>query len=180
MIKPLRINSHTVDKYRQAVNIGLIGALLMIIYLIVIEVATGGTSYGLKFLKYIFLAVPMAFGLCKMSEGEGFHNPYLPQSTFYTAVIATTAASLVLLAYWITLPVEGINLATIKAPIAPDQGQVVSANMLPLPTPFMLFLEVFAISMIIGFALLVYGSEVKQEEEKEDEQIYLSNVKKVA
>ncbi len=175
MIKPIRLNHRTVDKYKQAVKIGILGASMMIAYLLVIEVITAGTSYGLKFLKYFFLAIPMAFGLCKMSKGEGFNNPYLPQSTFYTAVIATTAATVVLLAYWVTLPLENINMATIVSPSLTAQGALSNANALPLPVPFLLFLEVFAMGMIIGFGILVYGSEL--EEVLEDEQIYTPVVK---
>jgi hypothetical protein len=179
MIKPIHINHNVAEKYKQATKIGIVGALLMVAYIVVIEIATSGTSYGLKFLKYFFLAIPMTMGLCKMSKDAGFNNPYLPQSTFYTAVIAVTAATVFLVAYWIVLPIEGIDMATIVLPTLAEQEQL-AANTLPLPVPCMLFLEVFAIGMIIGFAILVYGSDIEQLVEQQEVEAYPSAIKKVA
>lgn len=180
MIKTVHINYHIVAKYKQAIKIGIIGALMMIVYLVIIELITGGNSYGWKFMKYFFLAIPMALGLCKMSKGEGFNNPYLPQSTFYTAIIATTAAVIMVVAYLLTLPVDGIDLATISTVVVEHNQIHTHAHSLPLPIPFMLFLEVFAMGMIIGFALLVYGADVNHIEEKNGQSTYKSAIKKVA
>lgn len=179
MIKTIHIDHHVVAKYKQATRIGVIGALLMVTYLVIIELITGGNSYGWKFMKYLFFAIPMAFGLCKMSEGEGFHNPYLPQSTFYTAIIATTAAIVMVIAYWITIPVKGIDLATISTTVVEHNQLNSNAQVLPLPIPCMLFLEVFAMGMIIGFALLVYGTDIKHIKRKSKSINYKTTIKKV-
>lgn len=131
----------------------------MIAYVVLVELLTGGQSDGLKFFKYIFFAFPAASGLCRLSRGKVDFFRFLPQSTIYTAIVSLTAASLMVLAYWVTLPMGSINMATI--PAAQASAALATTSITPLPESFMLFLEVFAMSMIIGFALLTYGTDFK-------------------
>lgn len=152
-------------KYKVAIKAGINGALIMITYVVVLELLTKGQAEGLKFLKYILFAFPIALGLSKLDLSSVCEAQVLPNSAFYTAVASFTAAILMVAAYWVTLPIEHINMATVQT----THIQTVSDATKPtwLSEVVLLFFEVFAMSIITGFTILLYGSNTMESSEKQ-------------
>lgn len=143
---------------KTAMYTGLIGAITMISFILLIELINPANTIGFKFLKYLVLAFPLAVGLSKLKGNV--HNKYrfFQKGILFAAIASITAALTMLIAYLITQPIEGFSLATITTNMTTIHSKT-GITFLPLVAASMLFLEVFVMSMITSFGVLVYQQD---------------------
>lgn len=149
------IERTTPVNYSNARRTGLIASIGMIAFLLVLELVSGPNFIGLKFLKYLVLAIPFWIGIQKLKENTKFNKRFFQKGISYAAVAAGTAALIMVVAYAATIPFEGINFATITGNMT--ELHTTTSNMLiPFVSGMMLFMEVFVMAMITSFAILLF------------------------
>jgi hypothetical protein len=138
-----------------ALRIGLIGGIAMIGYLLTIEALFKGDLLGIKFLKYFIFAIPMATGISRLKGRVKNKYRFFQNGIAHSAVASATAAILMMIAYFVTVPLDNYTLATITTEMT-TLNTSTSDMLVPFLASIMLFLEVFVFSMLTSFGILLY------------------------
>lgn len=152
---PTKDIEKTPISFSNAIKTGLVGGLVMIGYLLLVELLFSGDLLGIKFLKYLVLAIPMAVGISKLKDRMKNKYRFFQKGIAHSAVVSATAAVVMMLAYFITIPFDNYTLATITTSMA-SLNTSTSNFMVPFLSSMMLFMEVFVMSMITSFAIILY------------------------
>lgn len=148
----------TINISKTAMYTGLFGAITMIGFLIIVELFNPANTIAFKFLKYFILAFPLAIGLSKLKNHVTNKYRFFQKGILFSAIASITAAVVMLIAYFITQPISGFSLATITTNMTTISSQT-GITYIPLVAASMLFLEVFVMSMITSFGVLVYQKD---------------------
>ena len=154
----LRQNLSTIipSKHTQATLTGSIAAMAMIGFLLFVELTNTGNSLGLKMMKYLILAVPMYMGLARLKANISNKYKFFQKGILFAAIASLVAATILTFSFILTAGIETFNLATITANMTHVDELGKSHGFVPVLSGAMLFLEVFVMSMITSFAILLY------------------------
>lgn len=143
---------------KTAMYTGFTGAATMIAFIFLIELINPANSIGFKFMKYIALAFPLAIGLSKLKTRVTNKYRFFQRGILFSAIASITAAITMLVVYFITQPIDGFSLATITTNMTTINSQT-GITFIPIVAASMLFLEVFVMSMITSFGVLLYKQD---------------------
>lgn len=154
----LRRNLNTIipTKHIQATLTGSTAAMAMIGFLLFVELISTGNNLGLKMMKYLVLAVPMYIGLAKLKETVSNKYRFFQKGIVFAAVASLVAAVIMTFTFILTAGIDMFNPATITANMTHVDELGRSHGFVPVLSGAMLFLEVFVMSMITSFGLLLY------------------------
>ncbi len=150
------IRTSTRERFSDSFMVGLIGGLSMLFYVTILETTITGDNLGMKMLKYLIFAIPMAIGLTKFKEQVQVPQDFFQKGLMFSIFAALTAAVLLLLAEIATGPIAGFNIATISKEVTNIDELGRSHGFIPIISGAMLFMEVFIMSMLTSFAILLY------------------------
>lgn len=153
------INTTTKNNYASAALIGAIGGMAMIGFLLIVEAASVGDSLGLKMLKYLVMAIPLAVGLSKLKEQVTNKYTFFQNGLLFSAIASAVAATVMVVGFMLTLGTDAVNFATITAGMTNVDELGKSDGFVPVLSGAMLFLEVFVMSMITSFAILLFKQD---------------------
>jgi nitrate reductase gamma subunit len=146
MDKVKRAARAEVDIIKEGTPLGLKAGIAMAIYLFLVNIFGGGDIVAFKFIKYLFLAIPLWIGLSKVSNllktGTVFKNGILLGSVI-TFVSGLTLALMNILAFFIN-PEVSFNKFSLEPETAKSM-LVISGSV---------FFEVLVFGMIITFIWL--------------------------
>jgi hypothetical protein len=148
----------TLNATKVAIYTGIIGATIMIGFILLIEFLNPVNSIGFKFMKYIILAIPLTIGLSKLKNNVTNKYRFFQRGILFAAIASVSAAITMLIAYFITQPIDGFSLATITTSMTTTSSET-GVTFIPFVAAAMLFLEVFVMSMITSFGVLVYQQD---------------------
>lgn len=154
-----KLNTIVPTKHVQATLTGIIGAMAMIGYLLFVELTNTGNSLGLKMMKYLIFAIPMYMGLAKLKEQVSNKYRFFQKGILFAAVASLIAATVVTFSFIITAGIDTFNLATITANMTHVDELGKSHGFVPVLSAAMLFLEIFVMSMITSFGILLYQQD---------------------
>ncbi|MFK7795994.1 MAG: hypothetical protein AB8E82_00970 [Aureispira sp.] len=150
------LNTIIPTKHVQATLTGSIAAMAMIGFLLFVELTNTGNNLGLKMMKYLILAIPMSIGLARLKEQVSNKYRFFQKGILFAAVASLVAATILTFSFIITVGIDTFNLATITANMTHVDELGKSHGFVPILSAAMLFLEVFVMSMITSFAILLY------------------------
>ena len=150
------IRTSTRETFSDSFMVGIVGGLSMLAFVAIVEAMTTGNAIGLKMMKYLIFAIPLAIGLTKFKERMHVPQDFFQKGLLYAAFASVTAAGIMLLADIITGPIAGFDIATISSGLTNLDELGKSDGFVPVLSGAMLFMEVFVMSMITSFAILLY------------------------
>lgn len=153
------IHATTKNNYTSAILIGAIGGMAMIGFLLIIEATSVGDSLGLKMMKYLVMAIPLAVGLSKLKDHPGNKYTFFQNGLLFSAIASGVAATIMMVGFFITAGADTFSLATITANMTNVDELGKSDGFVPVLSGAMLFLEVFVMSMITSFAILLFKQD---------------------
>ncbi len=153
------VNTTTKNNYTSAMLIGAIGGMAMIGFLLIVEALSVGNSLGLKMMKYFVMAIPLAAGLSKLKEHNNSKYTFFQNGLLFSAIASAVAATVMLVGFMITAGADTFSLATITAGMTHVDELGKSNGFVPVLSGAMLFLEVFVMSMITSFAILLFKQD---------------------
>lgn len=153
------INTTTKNNYTSAILIGAIGGMAMIGFLLLVEAMGSGDHLALKMMKYLVMAIPLAVGLSKLKEHVSNKYTFFQNGLLFSAIASGVAATIMMVAYIVTAGADTFSLATITSSMTNADELGKSDGFVPVLSGAMLFLEVFVMSMITSFAILLFKQD---------------------
>jgi hypothetical protein len=155
------IKTTTKHNYTSAILIGAIGGMAMIGFILFIEALSisESQSMGYKMLKYLVMAIPLAVGLSKLKDHMNSKYTFFQNGLLFAATASAVAAAIMMVAFMFTAGSDTVNLATFNSGITNIDELGQSDGFIPVLAGAMLFLEVFIMSMITSFAILLFKQD---------------------
>lgn len=149
------IRTSTRERFTDAFSVGLVGGLSMLLFVAIIEAVIMGDNMGTKMMKYLIFAIPMFVGLSRFKEQVQVPQDFFQKGLLFSALASVTAATILLLAEIFTGSIPGFSIATISHEVTNIDELGRSHGFIPVISGAMLFMEVFVMSMITSFAILL-------------------------